>query len=89
MAILYQGKSEAEWTDQLNDCKAEQKALRQGSRFVNVSTGGKSYTRRVRTRDEVQADYGEALQALQVLNPSMYGNPTGVVKLSFGGWWPK
>ena len=89
MASVYLGKTEAEWLDQLNDCKAEQKAIRTGSRFVTISTGGKSYSRQVRSRDDVQADYGEALRALQVLNPSTYGNATGTVNTCFAGWQPK
>lgn len=76
MATLFQGRSEAEWLQLFDEVKAEQLALIRGDRFLSVSTGGKSYSRRVRASDEIRADYGEALSALQILNPTTYGHPT-------------
>lgn len=76
MASYYMGRSEAEWLLLFNEVKAEQLAVIRGERFISVSTGGKAYNRRVRSRDEIQADYGMCLQALQTLAPATYGSPT-------------
>ena len=86
---LYEGLTEAEWLQKFDAVKAEDLAATNGERFISVSSAGKSFTRRVRSRDEIQADYGQCLQALQTLNPTVYGYPTQKVNTCFSGWQPK
>ena len=79
---MFQGRTEAEWSQLFGEIKAEQLAMIRGERFVTVSTGGKSYSRRVRSSEEIKADFGDGLAALQVLNPTTYGHPTNKVYVS-------
>ena len=89
MALIYMGRSEAEWLQLFTAVKAEELAATNGDRFVSVSTGGKSYQRRVRPMDEIRATYGQCLAALQTLNPSTYGGNNSTVNVSFGGYQAK
>jgi len=86
---IYLGRTEAEWLQLFNEIKAEQLGLVRGDRFISVSTGGKAYQRRIRSRDEIQADYGEALNALQVLNPTAWGHSTEHTFADFGTYQQK
>lgn len=86
---IYLGRSLTEWLQLFNAVKAEQLAAANGDRFISVGTGGKSYSRRVRSMAEIKADYGECLQALQVLDPDTYGAPNAKVNTCFSGWQPK
>ena len=84
MASFYLGRSEAEWTQLLGELKAEHLALVRGDRFMQVSSGGKQYTRKVRNADDIRADIAEVSQALSILNPTTYGNQSKVVFTYFG-----
>ena len=89
MALIYMGRSEAEWLQLFTAVKAEELAATNGDRFISVSTGGKSYQRRVRSMDEILATYGQCLTALQNLNPTAYGTNTQTVNVTFGGYQAK
>jgi hypothetical protein len=86
MASLFKGRSETEWRQILDELKAERLGVIRGDRFVQVSTSGKSYTRRVRDMDTIRVDEAEALQALSTLNPTVYGTQTQIVKAYYGGY---
>lgn len=89
MTRLYQGQSVAEWKQIFEEVKAERLANIRGDRYLQVSTGGKFFTRKVRSREDIEADFGQCLQALCALDPATYGAPTATVHSCFSGWQPK
>ncbi len=68
--------SEAELKQLLDELKAEYLASIRGQRYISVSTGGKSFSRAVRSSDQIKTDLGDVERALQIKNPTVYGSPT-------------
>jgi hypothetical protein len=83
---VYELFSEGELVGILNELKAELIAQVRGERYVTLSSGGKSFSRQVRTYDVLTRQIGDVQTALQAKNPLKYGSPTNKTFTYFGGY---
>lgn len=78
--------SEQELQQLYGELKAEFLASVRGQRYVSLSTGGKSFTRRVRSSADIKADMGDCELALRNANPTVYGDPLNKTYAAFGSY---
>jgi hypothetical protein len=76
--------TEQELVQLFGELKSEFLASVRGQRFVSLSTGGKSFSRRVRSSADIKADLGDVQLALRNVNPTVYGDPMNKTYAAFG-----
>lgn len=84
----WEGRTEQEWKQRLDNYKAMDTALSQGKQYVALSTGGLSFTRISLTPEQILAEISWCFRALTVLNPKAYGHARDHTYSDYSSWQP-